>query len=716
MAIPFRRLAEHIGEVAKRGNRRSNRGHTVNRTHLVDDRFIGLADWVVVYEVHDPVHPETASARVGEFLITDLDRRVPQPVTDLSAVGGPRIVTLSWDDPEDTSITGYEISVDSDQWTLATTTSIIDPSTGEMLVSHEATGLTDDVEYQFGIRAVNANGPSAAVYIQATPTAGAPEPPENLAAVRYDNRLAVSWSPNTMGGTPLYYQLRYREGLDAWIDIDQITTTGYDIENLRPDTAYSIEVRAVNDAQPGTSDWAQLMLRRTYPSMVPGQMAPVMLTLPTTSTILAGLPNATTILVDWAEPTNFGPPILSYQLRYRVLYDEWTEIHNLQGLQKRITGLNVASLIYEVQARAVNDVGPSEWSLGKTSTGMIAASPPDAPQLTDVLPVSGPDLEVQWDAPTDDGGSRVLEYQIVYNTEGIPPQYVSGISTVAPLTTLLTGLEPNTEYTVRIRALSAVGVSGYSDPITVRTGPATVPDTPDRPDAQIINVNDIEITWEPPYDNGSDIISYDIQWLSNFPSTPMHMVEGQLPYDRVYRILFVLPYTYKIRIRAINAIGASGWSPYAEVSLGAPGPPLNFRASVERPPRAILNWDPPTDPGDSAITHYEYVSSTNPDTWITVSDGDEVTLAQNATVTLAVRAVNSSVNGPRPGPPSESVTVFTGALSGVPDTPAAPRGETLSSSRLRALWDAPNDRGNIILGYTVRYRVLGGAAWTEVRT
>ena len=89
---------------------------------------------------------------VGTVTVTvaDDDKSVPGPPTQFTATAGNAEVTLSWAPPDDDGghpVTGYEVRVDGAAWTAA-----------DAPTRHTVTGLANDVEYEFEVRASNTLG------------------------------------------------------------------------------------------------------------------------------------------------------------------------------------------------------------------------------------------------------------------------------------------------------------------------------------------------------------------------------------------------------------------------------------------------------------------------------------------------------------------------------------------------------------------------------
>lgn len=166
----------------------------------------------------------------------------PAAVTNLAAVAGDQQVTLSWTDPNNTSITTYQYrqSTDSGSNWSPDWTNITDSD--ENTTSHTVENLTNDTEYTFEIRAVNATGNGASVSVSATPTLPPLTVtwPEDIKGTE-DNSIWTSLTSTPLqtpqisvsGGRPSYTYEIAKEGAPDGLSIDQSsgTLTGTPTEN-----------------------------------------------------------------------------------------------------------------------------------------------------------------------------------------------------------------------------------------------------------------------------------------------------------------------------------------------------------------------------------------------------------------------------------------------------------------------------------------------------
>ena len=153
----------------------------------------------------------------------------------------------------------YRQSAD-DGGTWAAWTRIPASAPGEAHVTrYTVTGLTNDTEYLFQVRAVNELGAgSASASARATPQlVTVPPPPTNLTAEADDAQVTLAWTRGGDGGRPLT-EHQYRQSADdggtwaAWTPIPtsapgEAYVTRYTVRGLTNGTTYTFEVRAVNE-------------------------------------------------------------------------------------------------------------------------------------------------------------------------------------------------------------------------------------------------------------------------------------------------------------------------------------------------------------------------------------------------------------------------------------------------------------------------------------
>ena len=154
----------------------------------------------------------------------------PAAVTNLVAMAGDEQVTLSWNNPNNASITRYQYRQSADSgsnwspdWTNITKS---DAST----TSHTVENLTNGTEYTFEVRAVNATGAGAAVSVSATPalpplTVTWPEDikgTEDSSIWTSLTSSSTSMPPqiNVSGGRPSYTYTIAKEGAPDGLTID----------------------------------------------------------------------------------------------------------------------------------------------------------------------------------------------------------------------------------------------------------------------------------------------------------------------------------------------------------------------------------------------------------------------------------------------------------------------------------------------------------------
>ena len=196
-----------------------------------------------------------------------------------------------------------------------------------------------------------------------------------------------------------------------------------------------------------------------------------------------------TLIVTWDNPSNPGPMIMSYEVRYRQegeTDDDWEVVDvDLEGNRDtaarrmtEITGLD-GTMKYEVQVRAYNGTGGgnSEWSASSalvSPSDEIPVDPadvtvPDAVTALVVVVQSDTAVLVSWAAPSAApaaGAAAITGYTVKHWEVGMS-QPEQGMDTTDTFL-IISGLKPDTLYVVSVAAMN-LGGTGATSAETVRT-------------------------------------------------------------------------------------------------------------------------------------------------------------------------------------------------------------------------------------------------------
>ena len=158
-------------------------------------------------------------------------------------------------------------------------------------------------------------------------------------------------------------------------------------------------------------------------------------------------------------------------------------------------------------------------------------------------------MTLTWDAPTSDGGSAILRYEVAVDDSG------TWIDAGLDLEETVTGLTNGQPYTFAVRAVNA---SGTGLAATVTASPVTTPGAPQHLSA-VPGYAQVTLTWDAPSsDGGSAILRYEVAvddsgtWIDaglDLEETVTGLTNGQR-------------YTF-----AVRAVNAAGTGPAAAVTI-----------------------------------------------------------------------------------------------------------------------------------------------------
>ena len=511
------------------------------------------------------------------------------------------------------------------------------------------------------------------------------EVPENTAA---NTNIGTALPAATdADNDPLTYTLEGAEAASFGFDpaTRQLSTKSGVTYDYETKPSYSVTLKAEDDN--GGSGTLAVTITITDVEEPPDR--------PAAPSVTAAAGTTDSLEVNWTAPSNTGPAIDNYDLRYREgSSGSWTNgPQNVSGTSATIGSLT-ESTSYQVQVLARNAEGDSLWSLpGSGQTGALGA--PDVPHSLDATP-GNRQVMLSWVQPS--GGAEVTDYEYEQDVSGT---WISTGSTATSYT--VTGLTNGQSYTFRVRAANSAGASAASAASPSVT-PATVPGAPTGLSATVSDQR-VDLIWTAPASNGGQSITdYEYEqggsgtWISTGSTATSYMVHN-----------LTNGQPYRFRVRAVNSVGAGAASAASPNITPAtePDAPTGLSATVSDQ-EVDLIWTAPASNGGATILRYEYeldFSGTWTSTGGTATSYTVTGLTNGQSYTFRVRAVNRVGAGLASS--SQSATPTSTVVA--PDTPTD-LSATPGNRQVMLSWVQPSG-GAALTHY--EYEQDGSGTWTS---
>ena len=155
----------------------------------------GAAIKVRVSFTDDAGHEETLTSVATVSVAAAESAEPPAPPTGLTAAVSHDQVVLSWDDPQDDSITGYVILRRNRATTDPGEFTELVADTGSAATTYTDHGVAAETLYTYKIKAINEHGLSElSRWVRAnTPAPPVPAPPTGLTATASHDRVVLNW-------------------------------------------------------------------------------------------------------------------------------------------------------------------------------------------------------------------------------------------------------------------------------------------------------------------------------------------------------------------------------------------------------------------------------------------------------------------------------------------------------------------------------------------
>ena len=455
----------------------------------------------------DAANEETlTSAATSEVVAAGAPTDPPgRPHNLTGAANADGTVTLSWDAPNDDSVTGYQILRRRPREGEGTLLVHVN-DTGSTATEYTDNDVTADVLHAYRVKAINAVGLSRqSNFVNMTPTLPA-EPAQNSPAT---GRPAISGTAQV--GETLTADTSGISDADGLADAtfayqwlaDGTGTAGatgdaYILTTSEMGKIIKVRVSFTDDA--GNEE--------TLTSTATGTVSPAVQP-QTANSSATGVPTVTgtaqvgeTLSVDTSGIADAdGLTNVSYSYRW-VANDEGTDanISSETDATYTLVAADVGDTI-KVKVTFTDDAGNEEALTSGATDAVAAADPPAMP--TGLSPsVSHDAVTLTWDDPQDDS---ITGYVILRRDRAIHPTgtFVTIAGDTGSADTAYTDdtVEPDREYVYRIKAINEHGqVSEMSDWRRIDTPSIPVPDKPTGLSA-VVSYNTVTITWDDPQDD-----------------------------------------------------------------------------------------------------------------------------------------------------------------------------------------------------------------------
>ena len=540
-----------------------------------------------------------------------------------------------------------------------------------------------------GSKRIRVNGTINAITTNASPAFSAATAtrsvPENTAA-NTNIGTALPAATDT-DNDPLTYTLEGADATSFGFDpaTRQLSTKSGVTYDRETQSSYAVTLKADDDN--GGTDTIAVTITLTNVIEPPDR--------PAAPSVTATAGTTDSLSVSWTAPSNTGPAIDNYDLRYREgTGGSWTTgPQNVSATSATIAGLT-ANTLYQVQVLATNAEGDSPWSpSGSGQTSALGA--PDVPHSLDATPGNG-QVMLSWVLPS--GGAALTHYE--YEQDGSGTWISTGGTATDYTVRNLTNGQP---YTFRVRAVNSAGASAASAASPSVT-PATVPGAPTGLSATVSDRR-VDLMWTAPAsDGGQSITDYEYEqggsgtWISTGSTATSYMVHN-----------LTNGQPYRFRVRAVNSVGAGAASAASPNVTPAtePDAPTGLSATVSDQ-KVDLIWTAPASNGGAPILRYEYELDFS-DTW--TSTGGTATsytvtgLTNGQSYTFRVRALNRVGAGLASS--SQSATPTSTVVA--PDAPFG-LSATPGNRQVMLSWVQPSG-GAALTHY--EYEQDGSVTWTS---
>ena len=456
---------------------------------------------------------------------------------------------LTWAEPEfngGEQINNFVVDVSSDNgatWRSA-------KATASTSLSYRVGGASPGTTYLVRVAASSIAGTGEYVTTTVTTLATVAKAPTNLTVTNLGLRsLSLGWSlPASNGGSPIVdYKIEFSSNAGAtWNELahDASPSRSFNVTGLLRGKNYLFRVAAINEIGVGASS-----VSVSATTLIELASAPQSLTSTSTS-------NAAQF--SWLAPADTGgASVTSYRVEYSKDGLTWlTLAAKSTAASFKLSGLTPGAT-YQVRVAASTRAGLGAFLTESITAAKTVAS---APGQLRALEISQTSLTLAWSLPALNGGAAITDYQVEVSANGGSTWKVVPREAANNLSLQLTGLASGSTRLFRVAAVNETGVGAYSTQISVTTL-GYRPSAPTSLRVTSRSATSVSVAWNQQQAlGGSPIRNFVIEYSKDGGYTWVAVKRANSTALSATISGFTSKSSYRIRVRATNDVGTSGFS------------------------------------------------------------------------------------------------------------------------------------------------------------
>ena len=379
------------------------------------------------------------------------------PTGLIAARIGHSVLTLTWDDPQDDTITGYRILRGTEVDNLA----VINSDTASNATEYEDDTVAPETAYHYAVLARSANGEGAQSDIISATTPAAPKSKEQprRSGARQDTPIPPVILVSNLSQTANQNATYSRDHGQAFTTGNN--STGYSVTSVTivsedpNNDAIPLQICEVDGSVHPTTVCTDLTPPSSYPQ---GNLT---YTVPTTTPL--------TLNADTTYMLVFKAPVAPTLLRVSATSSDDQDAASL-------TGFSIANAFQWYNTSNTWVIGNFSRAIRITITGKVNQTAPGAPTDLSATARGSDEINLSWTAPNSSGGSDITGYKIESSSDA-GSNWSNLVTDTGNTNTAYqhAGLSSGDTRHYRVSAINSVGTSAPSNTASATT--ATVTDT-----------------------------------------------------------------------------------------------------------------------------------------------------------------------------------------------------------------------------------------------